>query len=228
MFPSFTIAERLALFAIPPSVYLAQHRPGIDTLVVGAVVAHEGRVLLIQRARDDYGGLCWEIPGGGCDHDDPTVLAAASRELLEETGLTATGVRALVDDRHWWRDPPGPGGAAYAKVTFLFDVGGSATGAEASSGVRRGSHSGSQHLPPPKVTLDPKEHEDFVWATEEDVRRGRSGTRDFTWISETSRQTVLKAFAMLRDKGGQQNAVQQPQLEQQQTEAPKGLAAVLA
>lgn len=39
---------------------------------------------------------CWEIPGGGCDDDDESILHAVARELWEEVGLTTTRIGPLV------------------------------------------------------------------------------------------------------------------------------------
>ena len=52
-----------------------------------AVVLHEERVLLVQRNKQPDAGL-WGFPGGHVEWGE-TVLAAAARELLEETGVTA-------------------------------------------------------------------------------------------------------------------------------------------
>ncbi len=51
----------------------------------GAFVAHEGRLLLVQRARDPWAGH-WDVPGGfsdGAEHPEATTI----REAREETGL---------------------------------------------------------------------------------------------------------------------------------------------
>ncbi|KAH6646887.1 NUDIX hydrolase domain-like protein [Truncatella angustata] len=172
------IRDSLTRFQISPAKYIEQRRPAIDRLVAGAVVAYEGRILLVQRSREDYGGLCWEIPGGSCDEDDSSILEAASRELWEEAGLRATAVVGLVDDLHHWSDD----GLIWWKLTFLVEV----------EQMGKGK---------PDVVLDPKEHEAFVWATEEDVLANCYGDIKFQWISEDQRLTILKAFNMLKTTG---------------------------
>ncbi len=52
---------------------------------VGVVVRDGNRILLIKRAKDPGKGL-WAVPGGKVRLGEP-MRAAASREVLEETGL---------------------------------------------------------------------------------------------------------------------------------------------
>lgn len=52
---------------------------------VNAVLLIDGKTLLVKRAQNPQQGN-WDIPGGYLDWDE-TLQQAASRELLEETGL---------------------------------------------------------------------------------------------------------------------------------------------
>ncbi len=67
-------------------------RPRLAAL---AVVIHDGQVLLVRRKKDPDAGL-WGFPGG---HVEPgeTALAAAARELAEETSVVATPMRYLTN-----------------------------------------------------------------------------------------------------------------------------------
>jgi 8-oxo-dGTP diphosphatase len=58
----------------------------IPRLGASACVWKDGKVLLIQRAKPPLG--LWSLPGGHVEFGE-TALAAAERELLEESGVTA-------------------------------------------------------------------------------------------------------------------------------------------
>ncbi|MFT4960080.1 MAG: 8-oxo-dGTP diphosphatase [Paracoccaceae bacterium] len=60
-----------------------------------AVVVRNDQVLLARRRKDPDSGL-WGFPGGHVELGE-TALAAASRELLEETGVTATPIEYLTN-----------------------------------------------------------------------------------------------------------------------------------
>lgn len=71
------------------------------------VLLAAGHVLLIERGWDPYEG-CWALPGGHVDAGE-TSLAAAARELEEETGITvpAAGLRQTGVYDGPGRDPRG-------------------------------------------------------------------------------------------------------------------------
>jgi ADP-ribose pyrophosphatase YjhB (NUDIX family) len=56
-----------------------------ETTVGALVVDENGRLLLVRRAHDPYGGT-WDVPGGFLDEAEHP-LDALCRELREETGL---------------------------------------------------------------------------------------------------------------------------------------------
>lgn len=55
----------------------------------------EQRVVMIHQYRHGIGEFTLEIPGGMVDADDPSPLAAARREMREETGYDSDDVVAL-------------------------------------------------------------------------------------------------------------------------------------
>lgn len=60
-------------------------RPAHPSIGVGAVLIHEGRVLLIRRGKEPLRGR-WVVPGGTVELGE-TLEQALVREVLEETGL---------------------------------------------------------------------------------------------------------------------------------------------
>ncbi|MCG6493335.1 NUDIX domain-containing protein [Kitasatospora sp. A2-31] len=68
---------------------------GITSLVVGAVINYDGRVLLVRRNPDDYMGGMWEIPSGTVETGE-TVLDVLHRETAEETGLAIEQVTRYI------------------------------------------------------------------------------------------------------------------------------------
>lgn len=59
---------------------------GVVQLVVGAVIQHDGKVLLLQRPADDFMGGIFELPSGKVEPGE-TLDTALIREVKEETGL---------------------------------------------------------------------------------------------------------------------------------------------
>ena len=81
-------------------------RPGVTADVV---LLHSGakrqEVLLIRRLRPPYAG-CWALPGGFVEQGE-TLVAAARRELYEETGLQAAALQQFAAFGEPGRDPRG-------------------------------------------------------------------------------------------------------------------------
>ncbi|KIX94750.1 uncharacterized protein Z520_09440 [Fonsecaea multimorphosa CBS 102226] len=133
--------------------------------------ADELRVLLVQRAAHDSAPLRWEIPGGACDLDDPSILHSVARELWEETGLIAKSIGPLVGQGRFF-------------VTRSVEVEGG------------GNPAGT-----PQVRLDPNEHANYVWATEEECRDRRTKGASLELIFTTSQQqaTLLEGFEIRKE-----------------------------
>ncbi|GAA4574427.1 NUDIX domain-containing protein [Planotetraspora kaengkrachanensis] len=55
--------------------------------MVGAIVHHDGDVLLLERVPDDFLGGIEELPSGGVE-DGETLIGALAREPAEEIGWT--------------------------------------------------------------------------------------------------------------------------------------------
>jgi 8-oxo-dGTP diphosphatase len=80
--------------------------PPNPKLAVDAVWVARGRVLLVRRGRPPFVGR-WALPGGYVEGSE-TVESAVSRELLEETGLSARPLRLVGVFSGPGRDPRGP------------------------------------------------------------------------------------------------------------------------
>ena len=85
----------------------------------GAVVVHDGRLLLVRRGTDPGRGL-WSVPGGRVEVGE-TPAAACAREVREETGLDVE-----VGPRVGRVERAGPAGATYVIDDFRCAVRGSA------------------------------------------------------------------------------------------------------
>jgi len=67
--------------------------PEAPLVGVGAVIVHEGRVLLVQRGREPLKGH-WSLPGGMVELGE-SLQAGVIREVQEETGLLVEPVELI-------------------------------------------------------------------------------------------------------------------------------------
>ncbi|KAL8321503.1 hypothetical protein RB597_007684 [Gaeumannomyces tritici] len=160
-------------------------------LATGAVVFNASRtaVLLVQRSASDSMPGLWETPGGGVDADDATVLSAVVRELWEEVGLRAASVRFAVPCRGHDDDVDGDHddaltqvfltrrGRVVAKFNFVVDIEDDDAAA---------------------VVLDSREHQAYVWATEEECVRGARGEVQLPITTREQREVILNAWRIVK------------------------------
>ncbi|MGE0040429.1 MAG: NUDIX hydrolase [Vicinamibacterales bacterium] len=100
---------------------------------VGCIVIRDGRVLLIRR-HGAHGEGAWSTPGGHLEFGE-TPAECARRELLEETGVTASDLTFVAmtndvfvaEDRHyitiWMRGEPDDAEAAIRAPEEVAEVG---------------------------------------------------------------------------------------------------------
>lgn len=177
---NFTFDESVAEWNVPGPQWLKVNDKTWDAVASGALVFDaQDRVLLIQRAANDSMPNRWEIPGGAVDPEDPSVLYGCARELWEETGLVLRHIKGVVPDGLDGR--PGAvftnrtGQRFFCKFSFEVDVADGQT-----------------------VRLDPNEHQDFVWATEEMVTSQAIAERKIPLTNSIMVNLLRKGFQMRR------------------------------
>ena len=78
---------------------------GAPEICVGAIVVHDGDLLLVRRGHGPAAG-CWSVPGGRVEFGE-LLVEAVVREMAEETGLECVcgelvgWVERFVEDRHF-------------------------------------------------------------------------------------------------------------------------------
>jgi 8-oxo-dGTP pyrophosphatase MutT (NUDIX family) len=180
---NFTAHPSTSSFAVPYETYLSAH-PGekfkYKFIGTGALVFDAStpeRILLIQRAAHDSMPSLWETPGGGCDKEDPSILHGVARELWEEAGLTAASIGPQVGDGHFIISRSGK---LICKFNFLVD-------AEKGAGGKL------------DVKLNPREHQNYVWAAEEEVKARKVGDVELKFTTREQEAVVLEAFRAIRE-----------------------------
>ncbi|KAF6838230.1 nudix domain protein [Colletotrichum plurivorum] len=168
-------------YNLPSRAWLAANDKHWDGLATGALVFDDAansssrRILLLQRAAHDSMPNLWETPGGAADDDDASLLIACARELWEEAGLEAVEIVRVVSEGEG-QEP----GSVFTNRTgtvvfcrFAFEV---------------------RARPGGEVKIDPEEHQDFVWATEEEVRAGRVGWKEIPVTNGQMMRLILDGF----------------------------------
>jgi 8-oxo-dGTP pyrophosphatase MutT (NUDIX family) len=180
----FTFHPSASAFNIPQQSYLSAHPDArFNYTATGALVFDTTnqlipRILLLQRSASDSMPNKWEIPGGGVDDEDESILHAVARELWEEAGLKATKISAPIGEPYLFTSRSGK---RICKFNFVVQV---ETDAESRLMVK----------------LDPEEHQRFVWASEEEVRTRKTKDVELDFTMEELEQTVLIAFNQLKDE----------------------------
>lgn len=83
---------------LPINMRADQSKYQYPVVGVGAIVVHQGAVLLVQRGRPPHKGE-WAIPGGKLKWGE-TLQQGAEREILEETGVTIEAGELLYHFEH--------------------------------------------------------------------------------------------------------------------------------
>lgn len=174
----FNYEPELKPYAVPEKVYLEHHKPSsFDYIATGAFVfdlseMERPRVLLVQRAASDSMPDCWEVPGGGCQDTDDSILSAAARELWEEARLETESITHMLGKPHLFSSRKGK---KICQFNFLITP-------------KRDPSSGLQ------VKLNPQEHQKYVWATKENVIARQFGDMLMKFTSQFQEATIREAF----------------------------------
>ena len=179
----FTFHPSAAPFTDPEQAYLSFHPDArYGYIATGALVFDvldpaTPRILLLQRSASDSMPNRWEIPGGACDDEDESILYAVARELWEEARLKARHISAPVGEPNLFTSRSGK---QICKFNFIVEVEMNAKG----------------QLRP---RLDPKEHQQFVWASEPEVRMKKANDVELMFTTPELMATVLQGFDQIKE-----------------------------
>ncbi|CCX05845.1 NUDIX hydrolase domain-like protein [Pyronema domesticum] len=129
----------------------------LTSLAIGAFVFTAAtdlptRLLLIRRSKEEAAFPSrWEVPGGGAEPTDESLLDTVVRELKEETGLEVASISECLGQIEF----PGRFGRMWRKYNFLVEV-------------KEGQ----------EVVTDPMEHSEHIWGTKEEVEKVEITTED--------------------------------------------------
>lgn len=171
--PSCNLNPRVNSFQILTGSYISE-RAHVFGVVGAAIIIHNHRVLLLQRACDDDHPNLWEVPGGEA-HKNETIVQCAVRELREETGLGASEVVEMVGEFEW-NETRVEQQRLWKIFMFLVNVG-----------------DGNSEL---DIILDPREHQSYLWATESEVQAGICGNIKLEWMSTNQQKAILAAMRL--------------------------------
>jgi len=210
---SIHIPPQLQRHAISLSKFL-EERPSYDTLAVGAFIfapSHLGspptpRLLLIQRATTEQSfPNLWEIPGGGSELGDPTILHSVAREVFEEAGLHLTRFGRQVGNGETFKVGSKNEPKHCLKLSFEIEVLENGNPVLSRLPPLPHSHaskhgdseedaelfaSGPQSLEAINVVVNSEEHQAFRWTSEEELAQAtfvlKNGEEDFEKRKGTS------------------------------------------
>ncbi|CAM1509900.1 Fc.00g002350.m01.CDS01 [Cosmosporella sp. VM-42] len=184
---SLTFDDSVSEWNFTGPEWLKRNEKTWHAIAVGAIIFDsQDRMLLVQRASHDSLPNLWEVPGGAVDPEDPSILYGCARELWEESGLVARHISNIVTEGPGLKPgtvfPNRTGKRFFCKFTFVVEV-------------EEG-----------EVKLDPEEHQDYVWATEEEARSGSIGERKIPITHAQMSRLVLEAFRLRKLNKGKEAA----------------------
>jgi 8-oxo-dGTP diphosphatase len=91
---------------------------------IGALIFHQGRILMVQRGKEPLKGW-WSLPGGAVETGE-TLDHAVRREVREETGLEVEPVRMFEIFERIMRDAEGAVEYHYVLIDYVCKITGGA------------------------------------------------------------------------------------------------------
>lgn len=171
-------------FIVSQEKYLSQHPDerfqyiATAALVFDTRMGVDPRILLLQRSAHDSMPNKWEVPGGACDDEDESILHGLARELWEEAGLRATYIEPPLGEPHFFTSRSGK---RICKFVFVVQV---EQGAEGRLDVK----------------LDPKEHQRFKWASQDEVKAKKIGDVELEFTTQDLEHTLLQSFGYIKKR----------------------------
>ncbi|KAI1271814.1 NUDIX hydrolase domain-like protein [Xylaria sp. FL0933] len=183
-------------------------RPGVSfdyiatsALTLDTTDIDNARILLLQRATNAPNPNKWEPPGGLCDDSDKTIIHGAERELEQQAGLWTFCVSGPVGDPYFFTLDDGKKVCQFNFAVVARPAGDFPLKMEINPGNPRAlAFTGSDA--PLVVQLDSEKHQDYVWATEDQVKAKKVNDVVLDFISEEVARTVLLTFQHVRENWG--------------------------
>ncbi|KAM0264884.1 hypothetical protein ACHAQJ_000400 [Trichoderma viride] len=210
---NFTFSTALSPLATqPPQSFSSKSNPPIAHLMTSVFVLRQNKdssqaqILLLRRSPSDSYPLKWEPPGGSVDASDESTLAAAARELWEESslteshfhtclGMTTTTPKEELDvslkPRNWGIEPEDER-AKDVQVEIAEGVKVWVTTFNETGEIWGKVNFLATTDQDAEVVNDPEEHVEWGWFTEEEVRTGQA----------FSTTTITSAFPIENEKNG--------------------------
>ena len=210
----FTYDPSLESFNVTPKAWLTSNDKHWDGIASAALVFikttnqasnsnqltpttanQEGKdhLLLVQRAATDSMPNKWETPGGAVDNNGETILQGCIRELLEESSLRGKHIRRIVTEGEGV--PPGTiftnrtGVRVFCRFAFEVDV-------EADTLPRDDGKEVEVTGAGYRIVLDPNEHQDWAWVTEEALGEGKVGDRLIPLTHSSQWKQAMEGFRL--------------------------------
>ena len=171
-------------FTVSQEKYLSQHPDERFQYIATAALVFDTRkgvdprILLLQRSTQDSMPNRWEVPGGACDDEDESILHGLARELWEEAGLRATYIEPPLGEPHFFTSRSGK---RICKFVFVVQV---EQGTEGRLDVK----------------LDPEEHRQFVWASQDEVKAKKVGDVELEFTTQDLENTLLQSFGYIEKR----------------------------